>query len=162
MPSLISLLVNFCSVIMASRRSKDKTPATANSIVKKELVSSLDIVNRFTPLGTIPKPNYSSVLASSYDPYALTTVNYLLKLFMPRFPILHSMLKNNLSIICFLLSQIGLPSLIHFHLLLVTFPQDSIGSLNMVKKLCNITLIFCAMKTQSLLKPSLIRSTLPR
>ena len=69
---------------MASRRSKDKTPTTANSIVKKELVSSLDIVNRFTPLGTIPKANYSSVLASSYDPYALTTVNQLVKAVYPK------------------------------------------------------------------------------
>ena len=75
MLSLISLPVNFCSVTMTSRRSKDKTPATANPIVKKEHVSSLDIVNRFTPLGTILKPNYSSILASSYDPYALTIVN---------------------------------------------------------------------------------------
>ena len=60
-PSLISLPVNFCSVIMASRRSKDKTPATNNQIVKKEPTSPLDIVNWFTPLGTIPKLNYSSV-----------------------------------------------------------------------------------------------------
>ena len=58
MLSLISLPVNFCSVTMAIRQSKDKTPATANPIVKKEPVSSLDIVNRFTPLDTIPKPNY--------------------------------------------------------------------------------------------------------
>ena len=28
-------------------------------------------VNRFTTLGTIPKTNYSSVLASTYDPYTL-------------------------------------------------------------------------------------------
>ena len=48
-PSLISLPVNFCSVIMASRRSKDKTPATTGQIVKKESVSPLDIVNRYTP-----------------------------------------------------------------------------------------------------------------
>ena len=54
--------MNFCSV-------------TDNPIVKKELVSPLEIVNCFTPLGTTPKPNYSSVLASSYDPYALTLVN---------------------------------------------------------------------------------------
>ena len=81
-PSLISLPVNFCSVIMASKRSKDKT-ATDNQIVKKELASPLNIVNRFTPLGTIPKPNYSFVLASSYDPYALTTINQLVKTVYP-------------------------------------------------------------------------------
>ena len=77
MPSLISLPVNFCSVIMASRRLKDKTPATDNQIVKKEPASPLNIANRFTTLGTIPKPNQSSVLASTYDPYALTNVHQL-------------------------------------------------------------------------------------
>ena len=83
MLSLISLPVNFYSVTMASRRLKDKTPAIANPIVKKEPVSSLDIVNRFTPLGTIPKSNYSSVLASPYDPYALVTVNQPVKIVYP-------------------------------------------------------------------------------
>ena len=75
MPSLISLPVNFYSVIMASRRSKDKTLATDNQIVKKEPASPLNIANRFTTLGTIPKPNYSSILASTYVPYALTNVH---------------------------------------------------------------------------------------
>ena len=83
-PSLISLPVNFCSVTMASRRSKDKSPTTDNPIVKKEPVSPLEIVNLFTPLGTIPKPNYSSVLASSYDLYALTLVNQPVKTIFPK------------------------------------------------------------------------------
>ena len=83
MLSLISLPVNFYNVTMASRQSKDKTLATANPIVKKELVSSLDIVNHFTPLGTIPKPNYSSVLASPYDPDVLVTVNQPVKTAYP-------------------------------------------------------------------------------
>ena len=69
---------------MASRRSKDKNLATDNSIVKKEPVSPLEIVNRFTPLGTIPKPNYSFVLASSYDPYALTSVHQPVKTVFPK------------------------------------------------------------------------------
>ena len=86
MPSLISLPVNFCSVIMASRRSKDKTPATDNQIVKKEPTSPLNIINRFTTLGTIPKPNYSSVLASTYDPYALTNVHQPVQTIFPRNP----------------------------------------------------------------------------
>ena len=43
----------------------------------------MDIVNRFTPLGTIPKPNYSSVLASPDDPYALVTVNQPVKTVYP-------------------------------------------------------------------------------
>ena len=62
---------------MASRRLKDKTPDTGNQIVKKESASPLNIVNWFTSLGTIPKPNYSFVLASTYDPYALTNVHQL-------------------------------------------------------------------------------------
>ena len=86
MPSLISLPVNFYSVIMASRRSKDKTPATDNQIVKKESASPLNIVNRFTLLGTIPKPNYSFVLASTYDPYALTNVHQPVQTVFPRNP----------------------------------------------------------------------------
>ena len=71
---------------MASRRSKDKTPATDNQILKKEPASPLDIVNQFTRLGTIPKPNYSSVLASIYDPYALTNVHHPIQTVFPRNP----------------------------------------------------------------------------
>ncbi|KAL4650249.1 hypothetical protein ACB092_01G074000 [Castanea dentata] len=73
---------------MASRRSKDKNTAeTPKHIVKREPVSPTEIVNRFTPLGMIPKPNYSSVLASNYDPYALTSINQLIakSYFPPRF-----------------------------------------------------------------------------
>ena len=69
---------------MASRLSKDKSPAIDKPIVKKEPVSPLEIVNHFTPLGIIPKPNYSFVLASSYDPFALTLVNQLVKSVFPR------------------------------------------------------------------------------
>ena len=71
---------------MASRRLKDKTLATDNQIVKKEPASPLDIVNRYTPLGTIPKPNYSSVLASTYDSYALTNVHQPVQIVFPRNP----------------------------------------------------------------------------
>ena len=71
---------------MASRRSKDKTPATRNQIVKKELASLLNIVNYFTPLGTIPKPNYSFVSASTYDPYALTNVHQPIQTVFPKNP----------------------------------------------------------------------------
>ena len=71
---------------MASRRLKDKTPNTGNQIVKKEPASPLNIVNRFTSLGTIPKPNYSSVLASTYDPYALPNVHQPIQTVFPRNP----------------------------------------------------------------------------
>ena len=86
MLSLIFLPVNFYSVTMASRRSKDKSLANNKPLVKKESVSSLEIVNRFTSLGTIPKPNYSSVLASSYDPYSLTSVSQPVKTVYPKAP----------------------------------------------------------------------------
>ena len=43
----------------------------------------MDIVNRFTSLGTISKPNYSSVLAAPYDLYALAIVNQLVKIVYP-------------------------------------------------------------------------------
>ena len=88
MLSLISLLVNFYSFTMASRRSRDKHFATetAKQLVKIEPASPIDIANRFTTLGTIPKPNYSSVLASSYDPYALNLVNQLVKVVFSKNP----------------------------------------------------------------------------
>ena len=83
--SLISLPVNFYSVTMASRRPKDNHPAkTSKQIVKKEPASPLDITNYFTTLGTIPRINYSTVLASSYDPYAITPVNQPIKTVFPK------------------------------------------------------------------------------
>ena len=59
MPFLISLPVNFCNVIMASRRSRDKTPNTNNQIVKNE---------------------------PAYDPYALTNVHQPVQTVFPRNP----------------------------------------------------------------------------
>ena len=44
MLSLIFLLVNFYSVTMASRQSKDKSSAIDYPLVKKEPISSLEIV----------------------------------------------------------------------------------------------------------------------
>ena len=84
MPSLISLPVNFCSVIMASRRSSDRTPDSNNQIVKIEPASPINIVNHFTTLGTILKLNYSSILASTYDPYALTNIHRPVQTIFPR------------------------------------------------------------------------------
>ena len=69
---------------MASRQSKDKSSAIDYPLVKKEPISSLEIVKWFTPLGTIPKPNYSSILASYYDPYALTSVSQSIKTIYPK------------------------------------------------------------------------------
>ena len=79
---------------MASRRLKDKTPAIDNQIIKKEPASPLDIINHFTPLGTIPKPNYSSVLASTYDPYALSNVHQPIQIVFPRNPNASQYLKK--------------------------------------------------------------------
>ncbi|KAL4604551.1 hypothetical protein ACB092_10G200900 [Castanea dentata] len=70
---------------MASRGSKDTNLATTpNQIVKKEPVSPGDFANRFTTLGSIPKPNYSSILASAYDPYALTPIHQPVQTIYPR------------------------------------------------------------------------------
>ena len=73
----ISLPVNSYNATMASRRSKDKNPATNTSKqpVKQEPASPVYIANRFTTLGTIPKQNYSTLLASFYDPYVMVPVN---------------------------------------------------------------------------------------
>ena len=67
MLSLISLPVNFYNAAMANRRSKDKhsTTDTTKQLIKQELASPAAIANCFTTLGTIPRPNYSPVLASS-------------------------------------------------------------------------------------------------
>ena len=84
-PSLISLPVNFCRITMASKRSKDNHPVeTSKQILKNEPVSPIEITNCFTTLGTIPRPNYSTVLASSYDPYAITPVNQPIRATFPR------------------------------------------------------------------------------
>ena len=70
------------------------------------------------------------------------------------------MLKNNVFKTCFPLRQIRLQLLIPLDLLLVIFPQSFIGSLNIVRKMCNTILTFYAMRNTSLLKPQLIRPTL--
>ena len=77
----ISLPMNSYNATMASRRSKDKNPATNTSKqpVKQEPASPVYIANRFTTLGTIPKQNYSTLLASFYDPYVMVPVNQLVK-----------------------------------------------------------------------------------
>ena len=77
MLSLNFLPVNSFSATMASRRSKDRHTATdtTKQLVKQEPTSPVDIANHFTTLGTIPRPNYSIVLASSYDPYATIPTN---------------------------------------------------------------------------------------
>ena len=70
------------------------------------------------------------------------------------------MLKNKVFKTCFPSSQIRLPLLVPLDLLLVIFPQSFIGSLNIVRKMCNIILIFYTMRNPSLLKPYQIRPTL--
>ena len=72
---------------MANRRSKDKHPTeTSKQIVKNEPASPIEIANHFTTIGTIPRPNYSTVLASSYDPYAITPVNQPIRTAFPKNP----------------------------------------------------------------------------
>ena len=148
--SLVSLPVNFCSVTMASRRSKDKSLATDKPLVKKEHVSSLEIVSRFTPLGTILKPNYSSVLASSYGPYALTQP---VKTVYPKASSASQYVKTQSVQNLFLLSLIGLLLLTLLGLLLAIFPHNFIVSLSIVRRMCNTILTSYVMRIPSLLKP---------
>ena len=77
----ISLPVNSYNATMTSRRLKDKNPTTNTSKqpVKQEPTSPVYIANRFTTLGTIPKQNYSTLLASFYDPYVMVPVNQPIK-----------------------------------------------------------------------------------
>ena len=150
MLSLISLPVNFCSVPMASRRSKDKTPAAADLIVKNELVSSLDIVNRFTP-----QVLFLSLIIPLFQPHHMILMlqplfTNLFKLFTLMLP---NMLKNNLSKTCFPQSQIGPPLLTLLGLLLVIFLQNFTGFRNTAKRLSNIILKCFDMRIQSLSKP---------
>ena len=128
---------------MASRRSKDKTPATDNQILKKEPASPLDIVNQFTRLGTIPKPNYSSVLASIYDPYALTNVHQPVQTVFPRNPNASQHVKKRYVQNLFSVDN----------LLLVIFLHNFTGFLSTAKRMCNTILKFYDMRIQSLSKP---------
>ena len=134
MPSLISLPVNFCSVIMASRRLSDRTPDSNNQIVKIEPASPINTVNHFTTLGTIPKLNYSSVLASTYDPYALTNIHRPVQTIFPRNP--------NASQLLTLLN-----------LLPVIFLHYFTGSLSTDKRMCNTILQYYNMSIQLLSSP---------
>ena len=148
MPSLISLPVNLCSVIMASRRSSDRTLDSNNQIVKIESASPINTVNRFTTLGTILKPNYSSVLASTYDLYALTNSHRPVQTIFLGTPIFPNMLKNVMLKTCFLLSQIGHPLLTLLDLLSVIFLHCFTGSLSTDKRMCNTILQYYNMRIQ--------------
>ena len=153
MSSLISLPMNFCSVIMVSRRLKDKTPATTNPIAKKELVPSLDIVNRFAPLGTIPKPNYSCFLASPYDPYALAIVNQLVKIAYPNASNASQYVKKQSIQNLFSVEPNRTSITNPFRLATSYFPSQFHWILSMAKRMCNTILTFYVMRIQSLSKP---------
>ena len=153
MPSLISLPVNFCSVIMASKRSSDRTPDSNNQIVKIEPTSPINTVNRFTTLGTIPKTNYSSVLASTYDPYALTNSHRPVQTIFPKNPNTSQYVKNVMFKTCFLLSQIRYPLLTLLDLLPAIFLHYFTGSLTTDKRMCNTIPQYYNMRIQLLLSP---------
>ena len=80
--------MNSCSATIASRRLKDKHLATdtPKQPIKQEPASPVEIANCFTTLGTIAKQNYSTVLASSYDPYAMVPINQPVKTTFSRNP----------------------------------------------------------------------------
>ena len=88
MLSLISFPMNSCSAAMAGKWSKDKHPTTdtTKQLIKQEPASPIAIADRFITLGTIPKPNFSTVLASSYDPYAIFPTNKPIKAIFSKNP----------------------------------------------------------------------------
>ena len=81
---------------MASWRSKDKQPATNDDkqLVKHEPASPVEVVSCFTTLGTIAKPNYLTVLASTYDPYAISTATHPIQTTFPTNPNASSYVKK--------------------------------------------------------------------
>ena len=81
---------------MANRRSKDKQPATnvGKQLVKHETASPVAVASCFTILGTILKPNYSIVLASSYDPYAVAIATHPIQTTLLRNPNASSYVKK--------------------------------------------------------------------
>ena len=163
-PSLISLPMNFCSVTMASRRSKDKHLAeTSKKIVKKEPASPIEIANCFTMLGTIPRPNYSTILASSYDPYVITPINQPIRTTFPRNSNNPQYIKKkNISKICFVLNSIESQLLILSNLLKAISFQDFTGFLSIEKRIYSIILIFCVMKDLLLSTPYLTKLIPPK
>ena len=58
----------------------------------------INTVNRFTTLGTIPKTNYSSVLASTYDPYTLVHSHQPVQTVFPRNPNASQYVKKRYAI----------------------------------------------------------------
>ena len=98
--SLIFSPMNFYSAIMVSRRSKDKQPATNDDkqLVKHEPTSLVEVASRFTTLGIVAKLNYSTVLASSYDPYAVATATHPIQIAFPRNPNAFSYVKKYIYI----------------------------------------------------------------
>ena len=93
--------MNFYSAIMVSRRSKDKQPATNDDkqLVKHEPTSLVEVASRFTTLGIVAKLNYSTVLASSYDPYAVATATHPIQIAFPRNPNAFSYVKKKKKIL---------------------------------------------------------------
>jgi hypothetical protein len=71
---LISLLVNFCSPMMAPKKDKGKSQTlilTSESKVPASPISATELANRFSPLGTeYPFSFYSSTLVTPFDPFA--------------------------------------------------------------------------------------------
>ena len=75
-------------------------PDSNNQIVKIQSTSPINTVNQFTTLGTIPKTNYSSVLASTYDPYTLAHSHQPVQTVSLETPMLPNMLKNAMCKTC--------------------------------------------------------------
>ena len=105
-------------------------------------------------------PNYSTVLASSYDLYAITPVNQPIRTAFPKIPITLNTSKNNTSKTCFILNPIESQFLILSNLLKAISLQGFTGFLSIKKRIYNIILIFCVIKNL-LLSTSYLTKLIP-
>ena len=111
-------------------------------MVKHEPASPIEVASCFTILGTVPKPNYSIVLASSYDPYAVAIAIHPIQTVLPRNHNASSYVKKQYCQTCFLLNPIGLWLQISKNLLRIIFLWTFIGFLKILVKTWSITLLF--------------------
>ena len=149
-------LMNSCSAAMASRRSKDKHPTidTTKQLIKQELASPVTITNCFTTLSTIPKPNYSTVLASSFDPYAMVLANQPIKATFSQNPNAFQYVKKQYFQNWFSIEPNRAMNNDPLKLATNYFP---LNFPNTMVKIKIITLLSCFMKNWSLSNPYLIR-----
>ena len=92
-----------------------------NNWLSMNLLHQLKLSVALLPLGTIAKPNYLTILASTYDPYAISTATHLIQTTFPINPNASNYVKNNIAKTFFLLNLTGLWLQIPKNLLKIIF-----------------------------------------